>query len=97
MFQNLCHETPIPYVTAEAVTDTDGLFYPVFCCRPVENLNLLVERIEVFNRAATDNGVEQTIRICYRFGGYIGDRRFMAKVLKHPSRKKGADNGKDYL
>ena len=62
-----------------------------------ENLNLLVERIEVFNRAATDNGVEQTIRICYRFGGYIGDRRFMAKVLKHPSRKKGADNGKDYL
>ena len=59
-----------------------------------ENLNLLVERIEIFDRAATDDGVEQTIRICYRFGGYIGERCFRARVLKHPSRKKGADNEK---
>ena len=62
-----------------------------------ENLNLLVERIEVFDRAATDDGVEQTIRICYRFGGYIGKRCFKAKVLKHPPRKKGAENGKALL
>ena len=62
-----------------------------------ENLNLLVERIEVFDRAATDDGVEQTIRICYRFGGYIGERCFRARVLKHPSRKKGTDNEKALL
>ena len=62
-----------------------------------ENLNLLVERIEVFDRAATDNGVEQTIRICYRFGGYIGERCFKAKVLKHPSRRKGAKDEKALL
>ena len=62
-----------------------------------ETLNLLVERIEVFDRAATDDGVEQTIRICYRFGGYIGERCFKAKVLKHPPRKKGAENEKALL
>lgn len=65
-----------------------------------ENLNLLVERIEVFDRAETDGEAEQTIRICYRFGGYIGERRFKAKVLKHPCRKqscplrKGTENEK---
>ncbi|MCI9576100.1 MAG: hypothetical protein HFJ84_05410 [Clostridiales bacterium] len=42
-----------------------------------------MERIEVFDRAATEDGVEQTIRICYRFGGYIGERRFRAKLLQH--------------
>lgn len=52
-----------------------------------ENLNLLVERIEVFDRAETDGEPEQVIRICYRFGGYIEDCRFRAKVLKHPCRK----------
>ncbi len=63
-----------------------------------ENLNLLVERIEVFDRAATDDGVEQTIRICYRFGGYIGERCFRVKVLKHGGhRRKGADNEKELL
>ena len=61
-----------------------------------ENLNLLVERIEVCDRAATDDGVEQTIRICYRFGGYIGERCFRAKVL-NGHRRKGADNEKALL
>ena len=63
-----------------------------------ENLNLLVERIEVFDRAATDDGVEQTIRICYRFGGYIGERCFKVKAMKHGRhRRKGADNEKTLL
>lgn len=48
-----------------------------------ENLNLLVERIEVFDRAETDGEVTQTIKICYRFGGYIGERTFRAKVLRN--------------
>lgn len=48
-----------------------------------ENLNLLVERIEVFDRAEADGEAEQVIRICYRFGGYIGERRFKAKVLRN--------------
>ena len=26
------------------------------------------------------------IKICYRFGGYIGERIFAAKVLKHPKK-----------
>ena len=39
-----------------------------------ENLNLLMERIEVFERMETDGEVLQAIRICYRFGGYIGER-----------------------
>jgi len=54
-----------------------------------ENLNLLIERIEVFDRTETDGEVLQAVRICYRFGGYIGERVFKAKVLKHPCRKKG--------
>ena len=37
-----------------------------------ENLNLLVERIEVYDRTETNAGAEQMIKICYRFGGYIG-------------------------
>jgi len=52
-----------------------------------ENLNLLVERIEVFERTETDGVAEQVIKVCYRFGGYIGERVFKAKVLKHPCRK----------
>ena len=65
-----------------------------------ENLNLLVERIEVFDRTATDGEVTQIIKICYRFGGYIEDYRFKAKVLKHPCKtkkcplKKGKDDEK---
>ena len=63
-----------------------------------ENLNLLVERIEVFDRAATDDGVEQTIRICYRFGGYIGERCFKVKAMKHGGhRRKGVNNEKALL
>lgn len=54
----------------------------------VENLNLLIEKIEVFDRTQTEAGTEQVIKICYRFGGYIEERRFLAKVLKHPCRKK---------
>lgn len=53
-----------------------------------ENLNLLIERIEVSDRTETGGEAEQAIRICYRFGGYIGERRFKAKVLKHPCKGK---------
>lgn len=53
-----------------------------------ENLNLLVERIEVYDRTETNAGAEQMIKICYRFGGYIGERVFSAKVLKHPCQEK---------
>ena len=48
-----------------------------------ENLNLLVERIEVFDRTETDGEATQVIRICYRFGGYIEKHRFNAKVLRN--------------
>lgn len=48
-----------------------------------ENLNLLIERIEVFDRTETDGETEQVIRICYRFGGYIGEHCFKAKVLRN--------------
>lgn len=62
-----------------------------------ENLNLLVERIEVFDRTETDGVAEQVIKVCYRFGGYIGERTFNAKVLKHPCRKQSCPmkKGKD--
>lgn len=53
-----------------------------------ENLNLLVERIEVFDRAETEDGVNQTVKICYRFGGYIGERTFKAKTLRRGCGKK---------
>ena len=46
-----CPETPLPYVTAEAVTDTDGLLHSVICRRPVKNLNALHKEIEVFQSA----------------------------------------------
>lgn len=65
-----------------------------------ENLNLLVERIEVFDRTEADGKAEQVIRICYRFGGYIGERRFNAKVLRNTGgwarchRKERKDDGK---
>lgn len=65
-----------------------------------ENLNLLVERIKVFDRTETDGEAEQVIRICYRFGGYIGERRFKAKVLRNTGgwerrrRKERKDDGK---
>lgn len=52
-----------------------------------ENLNLLVERIEVSDRTETDGETEQVIKICYRFGGYIGERRFKTTVLKHSCKK----------
>lgn len=48
-----------------------------------ENLNLLVERIEVLDRTETDGEATQVIRICYRFGGYIEEHRFNAKVLRN--------------
>ena len=65
-----------------------------------ENLNLLIERIEVFDRTETDGETEQAIRICYRFGGYIGEHRFKAKVLRNTGgweqrrRKERKGNGK---
>jgi predicted ribosome quality control (RQC) complex YloA/Tae2 family protein len=51
-----------------------------------ENLNLLIERIEVFDRTETDGIAEQVIKICYRFGGYIGEHHFKAKILKRSRR-----------
>lgn len=60
-----------------------------------ENLNLLIERIEVFDRTETDGEVLQAIRICYRFGGYIGERTFKAKGLKAPLQEKGLSSGKE--
>lgn len=48
-----------------------------------ENLNLLIERIEVFDRTETDGETEQVIRICYRFGGYIEEHCFKTKVLRN--------------
>ena len=65
-----------------------------------KNLNLLIERIEVFDRTETDGETEQVIRICYRFGGYIGEHRFKAKILKNTGgweqrcKKERKDNGK---
>ena len=65
-----------------------------------ENLNLLVERIEVFDRTETDGEAEQVIRICYRFGGYIEERRFKVKILRNTGgwerrrRKERKDDGK---
>ena len=65
-----------------------------------ENLNLLIERIEVFDRTETDGETEQVIRICYRFGGYIGEHRFKTKVLRNTGgweqrrRKERKGNGK---
>ena len=54
-----------------------------------ENLNLLVERIEVFERTETEAGAEQVIKVCYRFGGYIQERRFKATMLiRHGRRRK---------
>ena len=54
-----------------------------------ENLNLLVERIEVFERMETEAGAEQVIKVCYRFGGYIQERRFKATMLiRHGRRRK---------
>ena len=46
------------------------------------------EVTRLFDRTQTEAGTEQVIKICYRFGGYIEERRFLAKVLKHPCRKK---------
>lgn len=64
-----------------------------------ENLNLLVERIEVFDRAETDGETTQVIRICYRFGGYIEKHRFNAKVLRKTGglqkRRSGERNGNE--
>ena len=41
----------------------------------------------IISRAVCASGAEQMIKICYRFGGYIGERVFSAKVLKRPCRK----------
>jgi hypothetical protein len=57
-----------------------------------ENLNLLIERIEVFDRTETDGIAEQVIKICYRFGGYIGEHHFKAKILKRSRRDGQAKN-----
>lgn len=59
-----------------------------------ETLNLLIERIEVFDRTATEGEVTQTIKICYRFGGYIEDCRFKAKVLTNKGGRKKYPLGK---
>lgn len=53
-----------------------------------ENLNLLVERIEVSDRTETEDGMQQTVKICYRFGGYIGERVVKARTLRKPRKKR---------
>ena len=53
-----------------------------------ENLNLLVERIEVFDRTQTEAGTEQAIKICYRFGGYIGEQTVKTKMIRKPRKKR---------
>ena len=53
-----------------------------------ENLNLLVERIEVSDRAETEDGMQQTVKICYRFGGYIGEQTVKTKMIRKPRKKK---------
>ena len=58
-----------------------------------ENLNLLVERIEVFDRTQTEAGTEQAIKICYRFGGYIGEQTVKTKMIRKP-RKRGTAHEK---
>ena len=73
----------IQYDVVENEEENDGSTM----VKGTENLNLLVERIEVYDRTETNAGAEQMIKICYRFGGYIGERVFPAKVLKHPCRK----------
>ncbi len=67
-----------------------------------ENLNLLIERIEVFDRTQTEAGTGQAIKICYRFGGYIEERRFLAKVLRNTGgweqrRRKGGNGDGEIL
>ena len=59
-----------------------------------ENLNLLVERIEVFERMETEAGAEQVIKVCYRFGGYIQERRFKATMLIRHGRRRKCPLGK---
>ena len=51
-----------------------------------ENLNLWVERIEVFDWAEADGKAEQVICICYRFGGYIGGTPLQGKGFKEYGR-----------
>ena len=53
-----------------------------------ENLNLLVERIEVSDRTETEDGMQQTVKICYRFGGYIGEQTVKTKMIRKPRKKK---------
>ena len=53
-----------------------------------ENLNLLVERIEVSDRTETGDGMQQTVKICYRFGGYIGEQTVKTKMVRKPCKKR---------
>lgn len=53
-----------------------------------ENLNRLVDRIEVFERTGSGENTTQNIKVYYRFGGYIAENCFAAKVLTHPKRNK---------
>lgn len=53
-----------------------------------ENLNRLVDRIEVFDRRNEDGEVKQSVKVYYRFGGYIVEYAFLAKVLHHPKKER---------
>ncbi len=53
-----------------------------------ENLNLLVERIEVSDRTETGDGMQQTVKICYRFGSYIGEQTVKTKMIRKPRKKR---------
>ncbi|NBH13423.1 hypothetical protein D3Z36_04340 [Lachnospiraceae bacterium] len=44
-------------------------------------------RTHRIDRTETADGVNQTSKICYRFGGYIGKRIFKTKILGIPAKK----------
>jgi hypothetical protein len=64
----------------------------VYWQEDITDITALLEKLE-----ENKETIAESTRICYRFGGYIGERCFRAKVLKHPPRKKGAENGKALL
>ena len=36
----------------------------------------------------TEDGMQQTVKICYRFGGYIGEQIVKTKMIRKPRKKK---------
>ena len=94
MFQHFCLETPFPYVTAEAVTDTDGLLHSVICRRPVKNLNALHQKIYEFcinnNAGALLSGNQTSLS----FGeGILDEQQREQNVFQTASASLALENG----